>query len=47
MELFKTELKVDSDQPKNYFICFNESPLKMVKNAVYFNLKSSFRSLNI
>ena len=29
------------------FICFNESPLKMVKNAFYFNLKAIFVSQEI
>ena len=27
---------------KTYFICFKESPLKMMKNAFYFILKSIF-----
>ena len=30
----------------NCFICFNKSPLKMMKNA-FFHLKSSFRSQDI
>ena len=29
-------------QKRNCFICFNESPLKMVKNASYFILKALF-----
>ena len=29
-------------QTKKYFICFNESPLKMMKNAFYFILKTPF-----
>ena len=29
------------------FICFNESPLKMMKNAFYFILKSTFRCEDI
>ena len=31
-----------SPSKKNYFICFNESPLKMMKNAFYFILKAPF-----
>ena len=27
---------------KNYFICYNESPLKMMGNAFYFILKAHF-----
>ena len=27
---------------KAYFVCFNESPLKMVKNVFYFKLKALF-----
>ena len=33
-------LKSDSHLPKNSFICFNESPLKVMKNAFYFILKA-------
>ena len=33
--LFKVGL---SPSKKNWFICFNESPLKMMKNAFYFIL---------
>ena len=32
-----------SSSKKNLVICFNESPLNMVKNAFLFHLKSSFR----
>ena len=35
-------LKLDSYLPKNYFVCFNKSPLKMMKNAFYFVLKTLF-----
>ena len=35
-------LKSGSHLPKKYFICFNESPLKMMKNAFYFILKVFF-----
>ena len=31
-----------SPSKKNYFICFNESPLKMMKNTFYFILKALF-----
>ena len=31
--IFKVRL---SPPPKKYYICFNESPLKMMKNAFYF-----------
>ena len=31
-----------SPSKKNRFICFNESPLKMMKNALYFILKALF-----
>ena len=38
-----TSLKSGSQLPKkNCFICFNESPLKKVKNAFYFILKALF-----
>ena len=33
-------LKSGSHLPKNYFICFNESPLKVIENAFYFTLKT-------
>ena len=36
-------LKSDSDLPnKTIFVCFNESPLKMMKNAFHFILKALF-----
>ena len=36
-------LKSDSNLPKKLcFICFNDSPLKMMKNAFYFTLKALF-----
>ena len=38
-----TELKSGSHLPKKYiFICFNESSLKMMKNAFYFILEVFF-----
>ena len=38
-----TYFKLDSHQlKKNCFICFTESPLKMVKNIFYFILKALF-----
>ena len=41
--IFFVCLKSDSHPPKKiFFICFNESPLKMVKNAFYFILKGLF-----
>ena len=36
------QLKSDSHLPKHFFISFNESPLKMMKNAFYFILKALF-----
>ena len=37
------DLKSNSNLPKKFsFICFNESPLKMMKNTFYFNLKALF-----
>ena len=36
---FKVRL---SHSKKNCFICFNESPLEMMKNAFYFILKAFF-----
>ena len=44
---YEIYLKSGSHFPKNCFICFNESPLKMMKNAFLFHVKSSFRSQNI
>ena len=39
----KQNLKSYSHLPKKFlFICFNESPLKMMKNAFYFILKALF-----
>ena len=36
-------LKSDSQVPKRAgFVCFNESPLKMIKNAFYYMLKALF-----
>ena len=36
------ELKSDPRLPKNSFICFNKSSLKMMKNAFYSTLKALF-----
>ena len=39
----KMSLKSDFHLPKKiYFICFNDSPSKMLKNAFYFILKALF-----
>ena len=38
----KQKLKPDSHFPKNHFIYFNESALKMLKNVFYFLLKALF-----
>ena len=38
----KSVLKSDSHLPKNCLICFNESPLKMIRSAFYFILKDLF-----
>ena len=35
-----TNLKSESHLPKNYFTCFNESPINIMKNAFYFILKT-------
>ena len=44
-KMIMRELKLDSHLPKKFlFICFGESPLKMMKNAFYF---ISFRSHDI
>ena len=41
--VIKNRIKVGlSPSKKNCFICFNESPLKMMKNAFYFILKALF-----
>ena len=39
---FPVLLKSNSHLPKKIFICFNESPLKMMKNAFYFIVKALF-----
>ena len=40
---WREKIKSGSDLPKNIFIIgFNESPLKMMKNAFYFILKALF-----
>ena len=39
-EIFKAGLLPSKN--KFFFICFNESPLKMMKNAFYFILKAPF-----
>ena len=36
-----------SPSKKNCFVFFNDSPLKILKNAFLFHHKSSFRSLDI
>ena len=38
----EVNLKSDFHLPKKCFICFNESPLKMMKNAFYFVIKAFF-----
>ena len=38
----KLNLKSDPNLKKNHFICFNESPLNMMKNTLYFMLKALF-----
>ena len=39
INIFK--LKLDSHLPKiSFYICFNDSPLKMMENAFYFILKA-------
>ena len=35
-------LKWDSHLPKKIIICFNDSPSKIMKNALYFILKAIF-----
>ena len=41
VELKNSNLKSDSHLPKKIiFICFNENPLKRMKNAFYFILKA-------
>ena len=44
---FSTVKKLDSQLPKNLFLIFNESPLKMIKNAILFHVKNSFYSWDI
>ena len=45
---FSLTLNSDFHLPKKVgFICFNEDPLKMMKNAFYFLFKSFFRSWDI
>ena len=39
VNIFKVGLSSSKD---NYFICFNESPLKITKNTFYFTLKARF-----
>ena len=39
---WKLKVGLSFSKKKNYFICFNESPLKMMKNAFYFILKALF-----
>ena len=40
-------LKTDSDLlKKKYFICFNESPLKMMKNVFYFTFYLTYLTLD-
>ena len=40
--LFTSDLKLDFHLLKNYFICFNDSSLQMMKNAFCFILKGLF-----
>ena len=40
-------LKSDSHLPKNCFIYFDESPLKMIKKRFLFHLKSFYRSQDV
>ena len=46
VELEQT-LKSDSHLPKIYFICLNESPLKLMKKAFQIMFKSSVSSQDI
>ena len=43
-ETFKVGL---SPSKKNFVICFNDSPTKMIKNAFLLHIKSSFHSQDI
>ena len=38
----KIHLNSDSHLPKKFFVCFNDSPSKVMKNAFYFILKALF-----
>ena len=40
--LFALVLKSDSHLPKKFFICFNDNPSKIMKNAFYFILNALF-----
>ena len=40
--LFQIMLKSYSHPQKNCVICFNENPIKVMKNAFYFTLKALF-----
>ena len=45
LAMFQIKVKVGLSPSKKFrFICFNESPLKMMKNAFYFILKLFFFS---
>ena len=39
-QFFRANVKLDSHLLKEFFICFNESPLKIMKNTFYFILKA-------
>ena len=41
-QCYSLSLKSDSHLPKIFFICINDSPYKMMKNAFYFILKALF-----
>ena len=38
----RNNLKLDCHLPKKFFICFNDSPIKIMKNDFYFILKVLF-----
>ena len=43
LQIYSISLKSDCQPPKtSRFICFNESPLEMMKNYFYFTLKAFF-----
>ena len=42
LQKHKWSAKLDSYFPKKIVLCFNESPLEMMKNAFYFILKGLF-----